>query len=150
MPPIARGFSPRILAFVFIAVLFVSSMFTAAATPPFQSPDEFAHVQRAYLLSKGTVLLDAPEGMLPGGMIDTGLMAYMNAYGGYPFYPEKKVSPEVVTSAKNIDWSGAKEFIYNPTALYFPLVYAPQAFGLALGEAIPPIDWLGFLRCSRL
>jgi hypothetical protein len=136
MSEIARKLSPRILAPAFIAVLFVSSVFTAAVTPPFQSPDEFAHVQRAYLLSKGTVLLEAPEGMASGGMIDTGLMSYMDAYNRYPFHPHKKVSPDVVASAKSIGWSGTREFVYNPTAVYFPLVYAPQAFGLAIGEAL--------------
>jgi len=136
MSEIARKLSPRILAPIFIAVLFVSSVLTAAVTPPFQSPDEFAHVQRAYLLSKGTVLLDAPKGMPSGGMIDTGLVSYQDSYGRYPYHPHRKVSPEVVASAKNIGWSGTREFVYNPTAVYFPLAYAPQAFGLAVGEAL--------------
>jgi uncharacterized membrane protein len=136
MSEIARKLSPRILAPIFVAVLFVSSVLTAAVTPPFQSPDEFAHVQRAYLLSKGTVLLDAS-----GGMIDTGLVSYMDVYQRYPFHPHRKVSPEIGAYAENIEWSGTKAFVFNPTAAYFPIAYAPQAFGLAVGEALSlPID----------
>lgn len=123
--------SQRILADLFIAVLFVSAICTTAVTPPFQSPDEFAHVQRAYLLSKGMVLLESS-----GGMIDTGLVSYMNAYQRYPFHPHRKVSPEAATSADDIEWSGTKQFVYNPAAAYFPIAYAPQAFGLAMGEAL--------------
>ena len=58
---------------VFIVVLLLSAVFTTAIIPPFQSPDEFDHIKRAYLLSKAEVILDAPDdGGWSGGMIDTG------------------------------------------------------------------------------
>jgi uncharacterized membrane protein len=123
---------------VFIVVLLLSAVFTTAIIPPFQSPDEFDHIKRAYLLSKAKVILDAPDdGGWSGGMIDTGLHSYMEIFFEYPFKPDKKMSPEKITLANKITWSGKKQFSPAPgTGYYFPVIYAPQAFGLAIGEAL--------------
>ncbi|MBV1750286.1 MAG: DUF2142 domain-containing protein [Desulfarculus sp.] len=117
-------------AFIFAAGVFLSSLI-----PPLQSPDEFDHVERAYLLSKGAIILDAPEGQSSGGMIDTGLLDYFRIYGGIIFKPDKKLSLADSERAKSINWTGAKEF--RPAygiSYYFPLLYVPQAVGLAIGE----------------
>jgi uncharacterized membrane protein len=105
-------------------------------TPPFQSPDEFDHIKRAYLLTRGTFILHAPEGMKSGGMIDSGLSWYIDAYDSLRFHPDRKISADEIAAANALRWTGIKEFSQaRVTSYYFPLIYAPQAIGLVLGEA---------------
>jgi uncharacterized membrane protein len=118
-----------------ILLIFVTGTFFSALIPSFQSPDESAHIMRAYLLSKGTIILDAPTGNASGGMIDSGLIAYIAAYDVLPFKPDRKLSNEEMDLARTFKWTGAKEFHPAPgTGYYFPIIYMPQAIGLALGE----------------
>lgn len=117
------------------AFIFMAGVFFSYLIPPLQSPDEFDHVERAYLLSKGAIILDAPEGQSSGGMIDTGLLDYFRIYRGIIFKPDKKLSLADRERAKAINWTGAKQF--RPAygiSYYFPLLYVPQAVGLSLGE----------------
>lgn len=119
---------------VIFFVIFLGTT-TSGYLPSFQSPDEYDHIKRAYLLSKGKVALFTPEGSSSGGMIDTGLLKYMNFYLSLPFKPHVKLSAEEEHEANNIKWTNAKEFSKAPgTGYYFPLIYAPQAIGLALGR----------------
>lgn len=120
----------------------IVSLFSAMI-PPFQSPDEFDHIKRAYLLSKGQFILDTPQGFSSGGNVDSGLLQYMGLYESLapknmdlnnPI-PLPKVSEATSTSAQHIKWSGVRQFSQAPgTGYYFPLAYAPQAVGLMIGE----------------
>ncbi|NMQ06099.1 DUF2142 domain-containing protein [Candidatus Accumulibacter phosphatis] len=122
---------------LFPVALFLACFLSSVIIPPFQSPDEFDHVKRAYLLTQGRIVLDSPEGNSSGGMIDTGLLAYMRSYGNVPFHPDRKLSADEIDEAKSIQWAGAKEFSPAPgTGYYFPLIYAPQATGLIIGEML--------------
>jgi len=121
---------------VFVLVILVGTFFSQLI-PPFQSPDEFAHIQRAYLLSKGQTLLESPPGQASGGYIDAGLIAYFSGHQDLPQHPGKKFSRAEESSVLNIDWAGKRTFSEFPnTGYYFPLAYAPQAFGLWIGEAL--------------
>lgn len=121
---------------IWIVLLFlVAGTFMSALIPPFQSPDEFEHVKRAYFLSHGTILLDAPEGQQSGGYIDGGLGAYIGVYANLPSARDRRLSIEKSDAALDIQWNGQKEYTPAPgSAVYFPLVYLPQALGLAIGE----------------
>lgn len=106
----------------------------SSVIPPLQSPDETDHVRRAYLLSRGDFLLKTPVGMASGGMIDTGLEAYVVAN-----HPSQrlngKYSADEVERFRTIRWTGVRKFSPSPgTGYYFPLVYLPQALGLATGQ----------------
>ncbi len=122
---------------LFSISLFLVCFLLSAIIPPFQSPDEFDHVKRAYLLAKGQIILDSPKGELSGGMIDSGLAAYMHFYEKFPSQPDIKLSFDVNEEASNIHWTGIKEFSPAPgTGYYFPVIYAPQATGLIIGEIL--------------
>ena len=122
---------------LFPVALFLACFLSSVIIPPFQSPDEFDHVKRAYLLTQGRIVLESPEGKSSGGMIDTGLLAYMRSYGNVPFAPERKLSADEIDEAKIIRWAGTKEFSTAPgTGYYFPLIYAPQATGLIVGQML--------------
>ncbi len=119
-----------------ILLILVVGSFFSVLIPPFQSPDEPAHVMRAYLLSKGSIILDAPAGNNSGGMIDSGLVAYSEVYEVLKFKPDRKLLADEIDSAKFIKWTGIKEFKAVPLAFYFPLSYLPQALGLTVGEIL--------------
>lgn len=119
----------------FIFLLFIMAFFASIVMPSFTSPDEADHIKRAYLLTQGVFLLE-PHVKGSGGMIDTGLLSYMNAYDKYQL-PDSKIERYVTAQANQITWSGVEHFAGAPgTGYYFPIIYVPQALGLALGESL--------------
>ncbi|MCM0754510.1 DUF2142 domain-containing protein [Desulfovibrio aminophilus] len=124
-------------AVVFLCALFLLASAVSWLTPPFQSPDEFNHVARAYALSRGAILPESRPGQPSGALVDDGLLAYMKHYEEFPFHREKKATNPDVVLSRSIRWSGTGTHMAFPnTALYFPLIYAPQAAALALGRAL--------------
>ncbi|CAN1568525.1 COG4713 Predicted membrane protein [Burkholderiaceae bacterium] len=120
---------------IFVLWLFGISLLLSTVIPPFQSPDEFEHITRAYLLGNGDIVLKAPAGQSSGGMIDAGLARYMDAYSSLPFNSTKKLSAHEIEAAKTIQWQGVKE--YRPAlgmAYYFPGIYVVHTLGLKTGE----------------
>jgi uncharacterized membrane protein len=121
----------------FVVCLFLLSLMTSVNIPPLQSPDEFDHIKRAYLLTKGTIILDAPAGESSGGLIDSGLNVYGDTYFKYRHHANRKISAEVTDHATHIKWAGTMSYSSAPgTGYYFPIVYIPQAIGLAAGEIL--------------
>ena len=124
------------IVFFILALFFVVCVFFSTIIPSFQSPDEFDHIERAYLLSKGVIILDSQQ-HASGGKVDTGLQAYMAAYEVLPFRPDRKLSVAEVDAAKKIRWTGVSQFRAAPgTGFYFPISYLPQAIGLSVGEKL--------------
>lgn len=118
-----------------ILVLFGVGVFFSSLIPPFQSPDEHAHLKRAYLLSKGRIAMETPKGESTGGYIDTGLNAYMGAYNHIPFNINSKVTLDVKEKAATIKWSGEERFGSSPGINYYlPFIYLPQTVGLLIGQ----------------
>jgi len=127
-PPWAAGFA---------IVLFCLCFAVSALIPPFQSPDEDVHVKRAYLLGHGQIWLSTPDKSPTGGLIDRGLLQLMAQFDGLPFHAEKKLSANELYEASQVHWQGT--YTFHPTSAishYFPLLYAPQALGLRIGELL--------------
>lgn len=121
---------------IFVLIVLIGSFFSALI-PPLQSPDERDHIKRAYLLSKGQIFLRTPPGKASGGEIDTGLIVYFRGFQDIPHHPGKKLSKEEKDSVSDTEWTGKRVFSPAPgTGYYFPLVYAPQAIGLSIGETL--------------
>lgn len=120
-----------------ILLAFAIGLALMSMVPPFQSPDEPAHIARAYLLAKGQLVLDTPPGFDSGGRVDDGLIAFSAAHDMLRFAPHRKLTQAEQTAASRIMWAGTRSFIAAPgTGYYFPLAYLPQAAGLATGEAL--------------
>lgn len=129
--------SDKLVYFWIILLIMVAGTFMSVLIPPFQSPDEYDHVKRAYFLAHGHIILDAPKGRQSGGTVDAGLEAYMSAYSMLPSNRGKRLWMDRVEAAKSIQWGGDKIYTESPgSAVYFPLIYAPQAIGLVLGEKL--------------
>jgi uncharacterized membrane protein len=121
--------------YFFSLILFVSAFFLSFYIPPMQSPDEFNHVERAYLISKGEIGLAKDSSGSYGGYIDKGLIEYMDKFRDLPYHPERKLNLLKFEEAKKINWSGELNFLsYVNTPLYNPFFYIPQAVGFKLGE----------------
>jgi len=120
------------LALLFSLTLFTACFTISALIPPFQSPDEFDHVKRAYLLTQGQIFLETPEGQSSGGMIDSGLFSYFIPYNEILARRDSKIHFD--REYDDIRWTGQKEFRQAPC--YFPFIYAPQAAGLFIGQIL--------------
>ena len=117
------------------AWIFVLGLLVSVVVPPFQSPDEFEHITRAYLLGKGNIVLTAPSGQSSGGMIDAGLARYMEIFAPLPFKSERKLSGKEMSESQQIGWTGST--VFRPAlgmAYYFPGIYTVHMLGLKLGE----------------
>ncbi|WP_386077637.1 DUF2142 domain-containing protein [Vreelandella sp. F11] len=117
--------------FSVILLLLIGCLVLSSIIPPLKSPDEHDHIERAYLLGKGVVVLDRPDGKSSGGYIDSGLLEYL-----YSYLPSQdKLSAEDFSSSGDITWSGQRVYDPSPgTGYYFPVIYLPQTLGLLVGE----------------
>jgi len=105
--------------------------------PPFQSPDEFDHIKRAYGLRTGQILVTTPPGKSSGLWVDDGLLAFMKAYESLPLRPASRVTARMIEEGKAARWTGTRSFSAAPGAgYYFPLAYVPHALALATGEGL--------------
>jgi uncharacterized membrane protein len=81
------------------------------------------------------VIVVGNRGTLTGAGIDEGLLGYMDCFHGIPFNYGAKVQQSTIRACDGIHFTGQQRFSSLPnTAVYFPLLYAPQALALALGE----------------
>ncbi len=123
----------RYIALVFLAM--AASYFI----PPIQSPDENQHFARAYMLSKGDILLETLPEKMSGGYVDDGLYEFIKGNLKISGQSDAKLSEEEKFRLKNIHWSGSekKSFMEIPgTGFYLPLIYLPHAIPIKIGEAI--------------
>jgi uncharacterized membrane protein len=108
-----------------------------AVVPPLQSPDEADHLKRAYALASGRWLAETPRGGQSGYRIDTGLQQFIDAncyFRRFDCTPTADAARVERNAA--FRWQGEERFSTAPgTGYYFPLIYLPQAAGLALGRA---------------
>lgn len=125
-------------AALIVAFLIATIIPLSLLVPPLQSPDESDHIKRAYLLSKGTIILDNSPNKSSGGEIDTGLINYIHEYNLIKITKDRApISADIIESASTIHWSGERTYDRAPgTGYYFPLIYAPQAMGLTIGEQL--------------
>jgi uncharacterized membrane protein len=122
----------KILAFTLLIGAIISSLI-----PPFQSPDEFDHIKRAYLLSKGQLILESPPNLSSGGQIDNGLLNYMAVFSHLPHESKNTVTREKIDESKKSRWLKTTSFSPAPgTGYYFPLIYFPETLGLLIGESL--------------
>ena len=113
--------------------------------PPMQSPDEGAHLMRAYGLSRGVLLQPSPTMSLRSGAvrgmngddIDHHLLAFFVGHTYEWLIEPKHLTLQRQAELAAIKWEaqGREEFFPSPgTAYYAPIIYLPHALGLGLGR----------------
>ncbi|MDO4231451.1 MAG: DUF2142 domain-containing protein [Lautropia sp.] len=127
-----------------LALAFTLGLLLSLLIPPLKSADEIDHLRRAYFLSQGQWLLhtqpcDGESGScrngttMSGGMLDSGLRDYILLNDPVRRTQESALGEQ---GSDALQWRGDQVFDTAPgTGYYFPLVYAPQAAGLAIGKA---------------
>ena len=115
--------------FVVIAVFFgVAFIFI---TPPFHIPDELVHFYRAFQVSTGKLIPIKTDNRV-GGNIPVSLEKITDPFIVFIFYPNKRVTFEIIKTASKIPLNKSVEkFVDFPnTAVYSPFCYLPQAFSI--------------------
>ena len=135
---------PQKLHWVFLLIGSMLVVFLAVCTPPFQSPDEDAHFERAYQVSRGGLYGGK------GGNVDRGIDEALAPYSNLPFKTDARVTAADDAAAAKVMWTG--ETVYHDfpnTAVYPPIDYIPQALAVALGR-IAGMSVVHTLILSRL
>lgn len=132
-----QGISAQAVEACFIGMsVFFVSFGISLLTPPFQSPDEFAHFQRAYFLSQGNTNLIVRNGVV-GAQIDPAYLKYQGYYKGIPRQTEKSISASKVKMSKDLQWSNERIFMpHFSTTPYMFAVYLPQALAIKIGQSL--------------
>lgn len=118
---------------LFLLGLSIALLVLSILVPPFQSPDEISHFNRAYTISNGQILL-TNNGK---GLLDEKLIHFESIFEVIPFHYENKNSLGLERSSKELNWTGnLKEVELSNVAVYFPLSYVPQSAGVAIGRIL--------------
>ncbi len=118
-----------------LVVVFLCAFLTLFNLVPHgQSPDETAHMYRASSLAHGDIVIRVERGIV-GSEIDDGLIQYYSALNAMPFHYERKAN--ALASIRSIRFTGHRTRVgFHNIAVYFPLVYAPQALAIFIGEQL--------------
>lgn len=124
-------------------------------TPPFQTPDELAHFERAYQISEGTLLVqkDGPiaGGLLPSSINKTILAMHESSIAGN--FSEKFQLNWLRNAASiKLDSSAKTYYDFAGTAYYTPIVYVFQSTGILIGRLanLPPVFLMYLGRLGNL
>ncbi len=126
---------------VFLCLAIVFGLTIVFVTPPFQSPDEYAHFYRAYLVSQGEIIPDR-NSTIPSSVINFGVNVMPD-----PFHLVHKNKQSIKTLLAQFSQplnpsERVPAFQHTVTTYaYSPVAYLPQALGILLGRLanFPPI-----------
>ncbi len=138
-------------ALVFLVASLVSGFVHLVLTPPFQAPDEAAHLFRAWRVSEGR--LDLRPGRerawieVPSGLLHPGEELYGPSP---PFRAVRAISWDELRDATRLPIDPTPQRVFVPNTLQYTFVpYVPQAAGIALARA-GGASALGALYAARL
>lgn len=131
--------TPRNEAILACFTFFLVSLIIAVSylTPPFQAPDEPAHLFRAYQISQGEFVGKKVSDVASGGGVDLGLLELLNQFDRHIPGGSPPVDPNHYEAARAIGWKTLEiNADFRNTVQYAPFAYAPQAAALAIGKAL--------------
>ena len=134
----------RTFAAVFCGLLVFSGLLIGGTTPPLLSPDEHAHLVRAYTLISGEWRMHTPAGKSTAAWVDPALAKYINthresnrfAVGRSPGPPP--TAAELVAAGNTSFLESAKPISISApgAAVYPPIAYLPQGLALCSARAL--------------
>jgi uncharacterized membrane protein len=121
-------FSPEKVYVFFVVIFGLGFLFLV---PPFQTPDEYQHFSRSYVVSEGH-LFDT-DGFIPQGIVK--LMAITR---DVPFHLENKVRFADLAASINqpLQQSDLVHTDFPASAVYSPIPYLISAFGIFVGRVL--------------
>jgi hypothetical protein len=133
----------RVLAGFYVLLVLPILLALNTVFVPFHAPDDYDHLKRAYTLEHGLIWPVTEPGRSTGGYIDSELARVIDAQRTIVIsWPRVgSVQPPDASDSSSIDkaaarWSGRKVYSEFGAAGYLPLLYAPQAAALWLGERL--------------
>jgi uncharacterized membrane protein len=116
---------------VFVALALPFGLAFLILTPPFQVPDEEAHLRRAFEISEGRIIA-SKRGEKTGDDLPRGLDALYQHFKSLKGHLEEKTSASDIRQSADLSFSrGEREFVvFSNSAIHPPLIYLPQAAGL--------------------
>ena len=127
-------FSRRFLG-VFFALYFVLGLGLIAVTPPFQSPDAFAHFDRAVAIAQGQLVSTTSAGS-PGDVFPVGVYQTEVIFSGMAEAPAVRLTSSEYVYAWHQSWNSSKYFTIFDTGGNIPFLYAPQVMGVEIGRVV--------------
>jgi uncharacterized membrane protein len=127
--------APRWLTPFALAVAFAISLAIASLIPPMQSPDEHSHLARAYMISRGQILLSTPPGLDSGGMVDSNFVAFFQVHEKLARDAKARLDEAMQAKVAAVRWGGREiRYPVPGTGYNVPLIYGPHALGFWLGR----------------
>ncbi|MGD0231712.1 MAG: DUF2142 domain-containing protein [Syntrophorhabdales bacterium] len=121
---------------VFTILALAVGLYMVFVTGPFQAPDEVNHFFRAYQIGEGR-LLSTRVGQRVGGWLPKDVACTAVSFDDVPFHPDRRIDTALLAALlvkRPLD-GGERIFVdFANTARYVPIVYLPQAAGIAIGR----------------
>jgi uncharacterized membrane protein len=132
--PRARLTFPR-PEWIFLALALPFGLAFLILTPPFQVPDEEAHLRRAFGISEGHIIAEKRD-QYTGDVLPRSLETFYDRFKPLKTHLEEKTTPEDIRQAANIALRpDDREFAaFSNSAIHPPLPYLPQALGVLLAR----------------
>ncbi len=121
----------NILSFFYLGPLLLA---LAVVTPPWQNPDEFAHMLRAVEVAHGGLFGYRAWGTT-GGQSDPAIYDAYKPILGVAMHPEQRVSRAALAASGAVGWHRATIYTPYPTVEYSPAFYLPAAAAYWVGYA---------------
>ncbi|MGK7871596.1 DUF2142 domain-containing protein [Falsiroseomonas sp. E2-1-a20] len=160
----------------FLVVAIPISLLLAFLTPPFQTPDEIAHLLRADQITRGvwrggpvdcaaapdpvlcrlsdsTAFGGRPDQPTLGGAVDPGLLRLAAIYRAIPFHPDRTATRPMYEAATAVRFSRSTHpAAFTNTTVYPPLLYLPAAAALSVAKAtrMRPLEALHLVRAANI
>jgi len=123
---------------IFLGLAIVFGFGFMVVTPPMQVPDETEHLYRAYQVSQFNLMADPVQtgygGTLPVNLVDTSTELKRSVAG----QPHKRFDISLLRRAWHTPLEPAKQksVRFDNTAIYSPVPYLPQAFGIGVSRVL--------------
>jgi uncharacterized membrane protein len=134
--------------FLALALLFGGALLVL--TPPFESPDEEAHLRRAFELSEGRVIA-VKQGDFTGDYLPRSLQTLFERFKKLRGHHEQRTSAREILDAAAIHVQpDDRAFVpFANTAIHSPLTYLPQTVAVLLARQLSS-SVLAYLYAGRL
>jgi uncharacterized membrane protein len=135
---------------VFLALALPFGAAILVVTPPFESPDEEAHLRRAFELSEGRVIA-VKQGEFTGDYLPRSLQALFESFKKLRGHHEQRTSAREIlaTAAIHVELEDRAFVPFANTAIHSPLPYLPQTLAVFLARLLSP-SVLVYLYAGRL
>jgi len=126
------------VARTYLITALVGGAVMAFLSPPFQAPDEPNHFFRAQALSEGYVVAQRQPEKVGAPMRAVIPHWALTLMGNIPGHPDKKQTVDALKARRDAPANDPSIMFvdFRNSALYSPVVYVPQAVGLALGRLL--------------